>query len=247
MNKMIKFVSLFVAFQVATFFNLQAQDFGAKGTSPAVYLIGGGWNYHQYHLNPGNLPQTYIHSNHNELADVNFNLAGGAIHGKFGIRKYFGASGFNVEPNLLLSIGFVSGSYDCASISDETLWLSLIYNDIIPSINIGYDFFDSDRQVFGIYMGIGYWGDVFYNAKCRDVTSKMKYDISCLSNFMGRFVINAGIRPADFRGICVQMNASFGIGRTFKSIDCKLLDYDFQIEKPLFLFSLSFVKKYQKY
>ena len=245
MDKKIKLLFLFVAFQIATFFDLQAQDFGVKGSAPTVYLIGGGWNFQGLHINKGSLPPIYI--DNYDYGDKNFNMSSIALHGKFGIRKYLGTSGVSIEPNLLLSIGWaVTGGY-CSSISQGKIQLQFISNDIIPALNIGYDFFDADRQVLGIYMGIGYWGDVFYNAKCRDVTSKMKYDISCLSNFMGRFVINAGIRPTDIRGVCVQMNASFGIGRTYKSIDCKLLDYDFQIEKPLFLFSLSFVKKYQKY
>lgn len=224
--------------------NVKAQDFGVKSSTPAVYLIGGGWNYQGFHITTGNLPQIYC--NNVELNDKNLNLTGMALHGLFGVRKYFGSSGFHIEPNLLLSIGFATGEYYCPSIFHDNLTLSYINNDIIPSVSVGYDFFDAKGEVFGFYVGVGFWGDFFYNAKLKD-RSKTKYDVSCLSNFMGRFVVNVGLRPADIRGIYVRMNASIGIGNTYKSIDCKLLNSDFQIEKPLFLVSLSLQKKYQKY
>ena len=147
---------------------------------------------------------------------------------------------------MLLSIGFATGEYYCPSISHDDLFLTFTNNDIIPSVNVGYDFFDAKGEAFGFYVGVGFWGDCFYNAKLKD-RSKTKYDVSCLSNFLGRFVVNVGLRPVDIRGFYARMNASIGFANSYKSIDCELLNSNFQIEKPLFLFSLSFQKKYQKY
>lgn len=215
---------------------LIAQDFGVKGLASGSYLFGGG-----YHMQLDNL-------NYSPETMLNDFGCGQSVYVKGEIRKYFGTSGLYFAPNIRISVGYEW--WGSVQRYNEGYSYRCFNSNIIPAIGLGYDYKIYDKNkgdgffADGLFLGVGFWNEFVFGSKL--IRDESRYKLSLENPYSFRLAVVAGLRGG-WRDFELDMDVIFGIGKPYKIVDGVYDNTHYQLNSPIFCFTLGVMKKFYKY